>query len=119
MVVWWATRSECVSALARKRREGVVAPIGQARARVVLHRLSEAWTEILPADEVRARAETLLDKHPLRTADAYQLSAALEWRGGIAAEAGFVCFDERLRTSAESEGFDVLPHSGTTNSGMA
>jgi predicted nucleic acid-binding protein len=119
MVVWWATRSECVSALARKRREGAIAPIGQARARVVLHRLSEAWTEILPADEVRARAEALLDEHPLRTADAYQLSAALEWCGGIAAGAGFVCFDERLRTATLAEGFDVLPHSGTTNSSMA
>lgn len=119
MVVWWATRSECVSALARKRREGVVAPIGQARARVVLHRLSEAWTEILPADEVRARAEALLDEHPLRTADAYQLSAALEWRVGIAAGADFVCFDKRLRTAAKAEGFDVLPHSDAINSSMA
>lgn len=32
MVVWWATRSECISALAKKRRDGLIPPLQQARA---------------------------------------------------------------------------------------
>jgi predicted nucleic acid-binding protein len=109
MVVWWITRSECVSALARKRRDGTIGPLEQAQARVVLHHLGGAWTEVLPSDVLRARAELLLDRHPLRTADAYQLAAALDWRNGSPAGAGFVCFDRRLRAAAGAEGFGVLP----------
>ncbi len=109
VVVWWFTRSECVSALARKSREGKISPLGQARARVVLHRLGLAWAEVLPGDALRAQAEILLDRHPLRTADAYQLAAALDWRDGAPAGANFVCFDERLRKAAGIEGFGVLP----------
>lgn len=111
MVVWWVTRSECVHTLARKNREGVIAPTGYARARVLLDRLGGAWSEVLPADEVRAEAEALLDKHPLRTADAYQLAAALDWCDGSPGGAQFVCFDKRLRPAAEAEGFEVLPFS--------
>ncbi len=109
VVVWWITRSECVSALARKRREGTISPLGQARSRVVLHRLSQVWTEVLPRDVLRAQAEILLDRHPLRTADAYQLAAALDWRDGTPEGAGFVCFDERLREAVKAEGFEILP----------
>lgn len=111
MVVWWVTRSECIHALARKNREGVIAPTGYASARVILDRLGEAWSEVLPTAEVRAEAEALLDKHPLRTADAYQLAAALDWCGGTPGGKRFVCFDKRLRQAAEAEGFEVLPFS--------
>lgn len=109
MVVWWVTRSECIHALARKSREGVIAPTGYVGARVILNRLGEAWSEVLPAAEVRVEAEALLDKHPLRTADAYQLAAALAWCGGTPGGADFVCFDKRLRQAAEAEGFEILP----------
>ncbi|MDP9440193.1 MAG: type II toxin-antitoxin system VapC family toxin [Actinomycetota bacterium] len=111
MVAWWVTRSECIHALARKTREGVIDHTGYVRARAILERVSEAWSEVLPAAEVRAEAEVLLEKHPLRTADAYQLAAALDWCGGAPAGARFVCFDERLRQAAETEGFEVLPSS--------
>lgn len=109
IVVWWATRSECIHALARKNREGVISSTGRASARTVLEGLSDAWSEVLPAAEVRDEAEALLDRHPLRTADAYQLAAALDWCSGAPDGAQFVCFDKRLRQAAEAEGFEVLP----------
>jgi predicted nucleic acid-binding protein len=109
MVVWWATRSECISALARRGRDGSLSPLAQAQARVRLYRLSQSWTEVQPTLRLRALAETLLDRHPLRTADAYQLAAALEWVEGNPRGERFVCFDRRLRPAAEVEGFDVLP----------
>lgn len=109
VVVWWVTRSECIHALVRKNREGVITSAGYARALVVLDSLGEAWSEVLPVAEVRDEAEALLNKHPLRTADAYQLAAALDWCDGDTDGAQFVCFDGKLRQAAEAEGFEVLP----------
>ena len=109
MVVWWETRSECISALARRGRDGSLAPLAQAQARVRLYRLSQSWTEVQPTLRLRALAETLLERHPLRTADAYQLAAALEWVGGSSQGEEFVYFDRRLRSAAQAVGFDVLP----------
>ena len=48
IIVWWATRIECQSALARRRREGALAVEAELAAKTVLSRLSEAWSEVLP-----------------------------------------------------------------------
>jgi predicted nucleic acid-binding protein len=110
MVVWWATRTECVSALRRKTRDGELTPLKHAQARVRLHQLQDAWTEMQPVTKVRALAETLLHRHPLlRTADAFQLAAAMRWRGGAPMGADFVSLDDRLKSAAGDEGFTVLP----------
>ena len=111
MVVWWATRSECIHALARRSQDGTIEPLGHARARVRLHRLTRVWTEMQPVLGLRALAETFLYRHPLSTADAYQLAAAFRWRSGDPRGADFVCLDGRLRDAAEAEGFSILPAS--------
>lgn len=108
-ITWWGTRTECISALARKTREGDIRPIGQARARVLLFFLSESWDEVLPSDNLRATAEAFLDSHPLKAADALQLAAAHTWCAGRTQGRGFVCLDRQLRNAAEEEGFTVLP----------
>lgn len=109
MVVWWATRVECVSALMRQSREGTVAPTGARRAREVLAVLARSWAEVQPSERVRGTAERLLAVHPLRAADALQLAAALEWCDGRPDGAELVSFDERLRGAAEREGFAAFP----------
>lgn len=109
LITWWGTRTECVSAIARKTREGDIRPIGQAWARVVLFYLSESWNEVLPSDNLRAMAEGFLDAHPLKAADAQQLAAAYIWCAGQTKGREFVCFDRQLRNAAGAEGFTVLP----------
>ena len=53
IVVWWITRIECLSALSRRQREGVL-PLGdEAKARAVLSVLSATWSEIQPTEAVR------------------------------------------------------------------
>lgn len=108
-VVWWATRTECLSALARQTREGGVTSAGERQARQVLETLAKSWTEIQPTDGLRGAAERLLAVHPLRAADAFQLAAALQWCRGQTAGMSIVCFDDRLRDAAHKEGFDLLP----------
>lgn len=109
LAVWWATRTECVSALLRQTREGGLRGAGEDQARQVLEALAQSWTEIQPTDSLRAAAERLLAVHPLRAADAFQLAAALQWCRQHTPGAAFVSFDDRLREAARREGFAVLP----------
>ena len=109
VVVWWATRVECVSAVSRRAREGSLDAEGEVSARGLLDHLSENWTEAWPTGRLRALAEQSLAAHPLRAADALQLASALIWCGGETRGRSFVCLDERLRTAAARAGFDVLP----------
>jgi uncharacterized protein len=109
IAVWWATRTECVSALARLVREERMGGDDEARVRGLLAELSAEWTEVAPGRRLRDRAERLLAVHPLRAADTFQLAASLVWCRGKTTGREFVSFDGRLRTAARREGFDVFP----------
>ena len=109
LVVWWGTRVECVSALARRRREGVLAAAAERRARAVLDSLAEVWSEVQPGEAVRQRAERALMVHPLRAADALQLAAALVWAEDAPRGLELVCLDANLAEAASKEGFTVVP----------
>ncbi len=108
IIVWALAATEVVSALARKRREGVVKPAVLTGARQRLLRLETAWSEVIQYDAVRARARRLLETHPLRAADALHLAAALVAFEERTADVEFVTFDSRLAAAAEQEGFLVL-----------
>lgn len=110
MVVWWATRVECVSAISRRVREGSFDPGQEASARGLLDDLSESWTEVRPASRLRVLAEQTLTAHPLRAADALQLASAQVWCESQPHGRPFVCLDERLRSAAYRTGFVLLPN---------
>jgi len=109
MIVWWASPVECGSAVQRLRREGVFTPTAAAQVLAGLAAVLDAANAVQPGDEVRAKALRLLRVHPLRAADALQLAAALLWTRERPGGRDFVCLDERLRTAAAIEGFQVLP----------
>lgn len=109
MVVWWGTWAECAVAASRLKREGELNEGGEDEARSALDRLAAEWTEIKPADDMRLLAFLLSKDHPLKTADAFQLAAALRWCEGDVAGKGLVCLDRTLRRAATDEGFDVVP----------
>lgn len=109
IVVWWATRTECVSALMRQVREGGLSATGERQAREVLEILAKTWVEIQPSETLRGTAERLLAVHSLRAADAFQLAAALQWCQRQTAARSLVSFDTRLREAGHKEGFALLP----------
>jgi hypothetical protein len=109
IVVWWTTYIECLSALSRRQREGVLTSGDAAKARAVLSALAAAWSEVQPTELVRLRAERLLSIHPLRAADALQLAAALVWAQETPRGLDFVCLDQNLRESSLKEGFSIKP----------
>jgi uncharacterized protein len=109
MIVWWGTRVECNSALARRGREGALKPQEELDARSALDSLGSTWSEVQPNERVRSTAERLLAVHPLRAPDSLQLASALVWSDGVPGGRVFVCRDGRLREAARKEGFMVQP----------
>jgi len=109
MVVWWVTRIECLSAMARHRRTGVLSAEADLKARAILSVLAGQWSEVQPSEIVRERAERLLMVHPLRAADGLQLAAALVWAEESPKGLEVVCLDQNLREAALKEGFTCLP----------
>ncbi|MBF6605912.1 MAG: type II toxin-antitoxin system VapC family toxin [Chloroflexi bacterium] len=108
VVAWWATEAECVSALARLERESSLTSPSMARGLRRLDGLVRAWREVQPVTAVRETAIRLLRVHPLRTADALQLGAAIVAAENHPATLRLVTLDERLAQAAEREGFAVV-----------
>ena len=109
MVVWWASETECVSAVARLEREGALDEKGIAEVLIRLGLLKKSWFEVQPVDGIRTTARRLLRTHALRAADSLQLAAAIAASESDPASLDIVCLDERLRVAASREGFSVLP----------
>lgn len=107
--VWWGAPVEVRSALSRLTREGAISTREYAQALARLTALRASWREVMPGEKVRELSESLLDMHPIRALDAFQLAAALVWCLEKPHGRLFVCADHRLREAAERAGFTVLP----------
>jgi hypothetical protein len=108
MIVWALAATEVISALARKLRDGSLAPRAFAEAKRRLAAFEVAWNEIDQYELVRARARRLLESHPLRAADALHLAAALVAFEERTAGVDLVTFDRRLAEAARREGFETV-----------
>jgi len=108
LAVWWVTRVECMSAIARRIR---MAPADSHNAEQALDTLRAAvagWLEILPTERLRDDAGRLVRVHDLRAAGAFQLAAARAASDDHPETLPFVTLDDRLALAASREGFPVL-----------
>lgn len=108
MTTWMMTRIEVVSAVARRKREQPELAALWERAIREVHEVASRWIEIWDADAARLNAERIVMEHPLRTADALQLGAALVAADGDPQSLELVTLDRRLADAARREGFPVL-----------
>lgn len=108
MAIWWATPVECMSALARKEREGRLELSQMIAAEKNLNLILGNSVTIDPTDRVRLLARKLLRRYPLRAVDSLQLAAACVLAGEATGDYGFVCNDERLTVAASKEGFAII-----------
>ena len=97
------------SALTRLVRERTIEEPQKEKASARLRALRDRWIEVLPSERVRELALVLVERHPLRAADALQLAAALVWANERPRSRLFVCLDGRLAAAARKEGFEVAP----------
>jgi len=108
MMVWWAAPVEMCSAFARLVRMGQISQEEHARALVRLESFRQGWREVDPDDDIRNQAERLIEKYPLRAADALQLAAALTWRLGRPQGKAFISGDVQLLEVARAVGFKAV-----------
>jgi hypothetical protein len=108
LFVWWGSEVECASALARLERERFLDASTGTKAAKRLRDLFEGWEEIAPCEAVREIAKRFVRVHPLRAADALQLSAAFVAASGRPSSLEFVTLDDRLAAAARKEGFLVV-----------
>lgn len=108
VVVWWGTEVECTSAIGRAERSAHLDAVEVESALRRLASLREGWLEVQPMEGVRRTARRLLRVHPLRSADALQLAAAIVCADGEPGTLPFVCLDTRLIDAARREGFPVV-----------
>ena len=107
-VVWWGTRVEVHSAIARLDRLGKLKLSARQEADARVSALILRWHEIEPSDAIRDQAAILLDLYPLRAADSLQLAAALIWCRNRPSGRTFLCADARLAEAATQAGFTTL-----------
>ena len=108
IVLWTLTRVELVSAIERRAREKKLTARQRALALGRIERLSRDAHEVSDVAAVRSRAVPLLAHHPIRAADAVQLSAALLVADPEPSSLTLVALDRRLAEAAEREGLRVL-----------
>jgi predicted nucleic acid-binding protein len=108
VIVWTLSRVELCSALARHRRERPQDAAAIEAARRDLDEAWDRWSEITAIDVVRGHAERIVERHPLKAADALQIGAALVAVQQNPALYHFVTLDESLATVAAREGLRVL-----------
>lgn len=104
---------EIVSAIARKQREGSIAPglAKKLRAQVEAHFTTDPKPYlIVHASSVLADAAAHTTTYGLKSLDAIQLAAALaaRYRAPFGAEFKFYCADAKLCAAARAENFDVI-----------
>ena len=108
VVIWALTRVELRSAFARLRREAPKRTAELLAARRALLAGAERWAEISAVDLVRGHAEQVVERYPLRAADALQIAAAIVASDGDRTSLDFVTLDRAQAEAAEHEGFHVL-----------
>ena len=107
IAVWWATHIEIASALAQLLRHKQIAPAEWAHAKRQAEGMANLWRVVAPSQKIEIEARALLERYPLRAADALQLSAATAWCDGDPKGQVFLTFDQRLRDAAGSVGFTL------------
>jgi predicted nucleic acid-binding protein len=105
IIVWWTAPVEIRGAFARLIRIGQLTSNEHVGAQVRLNELRSKWREIFPEQTIRDKAEHLLDRFPLRAADALQLAAAFVWTSGHPRGRAFISGDVQLLDAAEQLGF--------------
>jgi predicted nucleic acid-binding protein len=106
-VVWWGTETECLSALARREREGGLSREQVGSAEGMLRQILDRAYEVMPSTEIRHHSRRLLMTHPLRAGDALQLAAAVLFADSEVQQLPFLTMDKNLAACAEREGFSL------------
>ena len=108
MAVCWSAPVEVRGAFARLVRMGQLSPNEHVQAQIRLDRMRSDWLEVDPSEPLREQAERLVDRFPLKAADAQQLAAALAWCLGRPKGRVFISGDSQLLDATRQLGFQAV-----------
>jgi len=108
IIVWEATHIELLSAIARCRRHSSGLDDLLATVRHDVMERWPTWARVSDWPKVSTRAQRLVNLHPLKSADALQLAAALTVTEDQPHRLPFVTRDRTLAHAAQLEGFPVI-----------
>jgi predicted nucleic acid-binding protein len=106
--VWWGTRVEVHSAVARLKRLTELDELGVKSALRKWQAFEREANVMSPVEDVLDIAATLPELYGLRSQDAFQLAAALVWCSERPRNRPFICGDRRLGEAAGDAGFYVV-----------
>jgi predicted nucleic acid-binding protein len=107
VAVWWATPVEIMSGLTRLERMGEIDRDQFSEGKLGAQALARIWDTVDPSRSVAAQACALLERFPLRAADALQLAAALDYFENSPQGHVLITADQRLADAARQSGFSV------------
>ena len=107
-MIWWGTRVEVHSGLARLRRLNEIDEPSVRKAISKWETFESEANVIRPVEYVIDIATTLPALYDLRSQDAFQLAAALVWCSERPRNRPFICADLRLIEAASDAGFDAI-----------
>lgn len=107
-VASWLLYPEVAAAFARRKREQApnAAALDQAYGLFGADWLK--FHRVPIDDEIARRVDELVQKHPLRGADAVHLASALTVRDAVQTEVIFACADNALKRAASAEGLKII-----------
>lgn len=108
-LLWALTATEFYAAASRRLRERNLDQDGFIRCVAEFEELEKTMIVIADIDAVQERARRVLNIHPLKSADALQLAAALVATLPDPSQQTFLVLDSQLSEAAAKEGFRVLP----------
>jgi predicted nucleic acid-binding protein len=109
VAAWWGTSVEVASALTRLKRLGSLTDSEYLSAKVGWNQILTGSLVIEPSPTIKVLAMEILEKYALRTGDALQLAAALQWCEGDPGGQVFLTADRRLAEAAQLAGFMLEP----------
>jgi predicted nucleic acid-binding protein len=101
--------AEASASFHRKKREAKIKPTVFGK---ILRNFHDDWSSFICVEvnnEINAKIDTLVERHPLRGFDAIHLASALILHETASEEFLFGCYDQRLLKAAASEGLKTLP----------
>lgn len=107
LFIWTLTPIEITSALTRLLRKGTLSEEQFQEALKHLQHLLGSVYLVEHVAEVKLRAFRCLKVHPLKSADALQLAAALTLCFDQPQGHSFITLDKQLASAASKEGFEV------------
>ena len=107
-VIWWGTRVEIYSGLARLRLLKEIDEQGVVSAVRKWDTFEREANVIKPVEYVIEIATTLPGLYELRSQDAFQLAAALVWCRESPRNRPFISADQKLAEAASDAGFEVI-----------